>query len=144
MFALRLKRALCCRMGDFDHTPGEDTVKDTTSVAEGMRKSSIWCVAYQCAHWFFAKQASTHSKTSSIVRWKDSDFLAERKPSERYDTTHKHHFVPKPFEVRNTSFGLVAVRLALTESALSWQPNSMGMTIPEIKEFHRKTNYEFG
>ena len=24
------------------------------------------------------------------------------------------------------------------------QPNSMGMTIPEIKEFHRKTNYDFG
>lgn len=82
-------------MGDFDHTPGADTCKDVSGVAEGMRKSSIW--------------------------WKDSDHLKEKKPSERYDTTHKHHFTEKGFE-----------------------PNSMGMTIPEIKEFHRKTNYEFG
>ena len=30
------------RMGDFNHEPNEDTCKDTSSVAEGMRKSSIW------------------------------------------------------------------------------------------------------
>merc|ERR1719502_2080286 len=57
-------------MGDFDHAPNEDTCKDTSAVAEGMRKSSIW--------------------------WKDSEFLAERKPSERYPTTHKVHFTEKP------------------------------------------------
>jgi len=81
-------------MGGFDHNSNEKSHADS-GMAENMRKSSIW--------------------------WKDSDFLKERKPPERYETTHKHHFFEKDFE-----------------------PNSMGMTIPEIKEFHRKTNYEFG
>lgn len=81
-------------MGSFDH--GADAKgKADLSMAENMRKSSIW--------------------------WKDSDHLKAKKPPERYETTHKHHFIERDFE-----------------------PNSMGMTIPEIKEFHRKTNYDFG
>merc|ERR1711988_1249585 len=68
-------------MGGFDH--GSQQRHDHSSMAENMRKSSIW--------------------------WKDSDFLKEREPPERYATTHKHHFYEKQFE-----------------------PNSMGMTIPEI------------
>merc|ERR1712166_341787 len=81
-------------MGGFDHQEEKKSSIDG-AMAENMRKSSIW--------------------------WKDSDFLKEKEPDQRYDTTHKHHFFEKQFE-----------------------PNSMGMTIPEIKEFHRKTNYEFG
>lgn len=81
-------------MGSFDHG-AKASVGGDPHMAENMRKSSIW--------------------------WKDSFFLAEHQPSERYETSHKHHYHEKPFE-----------------------PNSMGMTIPEIKEFHRKTNYEFG
>merc|ERR1712100_794967 len=81
-------------MGGFDH--GEKARGQVgTGMAENMRKSSIW--------------------------WKDSDYLKERAPPERYETSHAHHFVEKEPE-----------------------PNSMGMTIPMIKEFHRKTNYEFG
>jgi len=57
----------------------------------------------------------------SSIWWKDSDYLKAKEPPERYETSHAHHFVNKQPE-----------------------PNSMGMTIPEIKEFHRKTNYEFG
>jgi len=81
-------------MGSFDHGATNRSGPDG-KMTENMRKSSIW--------------------------WKDSDFLREKKPSARYETSHGHHFNQKPFE-----------------------PNSMGMTIPEIKEFHRKTNYEFG
>jgi len=58
----------------------------------------------------------------SSIWWKDSDYLKDRAdPATRYATTHGHHFKEKGF-----------------------QPNSMGMTIPEIKEFHRKTNFDQG
>merc|ERR1711959_181334 len=81
-------------MGDFDHGAKARGVADG-DMATNMRKSSIW--------------------------WKDSDYLAEKAPSERYTTSMGANFGEKPF-----------------------QPNSMGMTIPEIKEFHRERNYEFG
>lgn len=82
-------------MGNFDHGDLPSKNNADSGMAENMRKSSIW--------------------------WKDSDFLKEKDPPERYETTHGHHFFEKQFE-----------------------PNSMGMTIPEIKEFHRKTNYDMG
>merc|ERR1712046_126248 len=73
------------QMGSFDHDTKAKSEVDT-GMAENMRKSSIW--------------------------WKDSDYLKAKEPSERYETSHAHHFVNKEPE-----------------------PNSMGMTIPEIKEF---------
>jgi len=83
------------QMGNFAHNDKSGKGEADSGMAERMRASNIW--------------------------WKDSDHLKAKAPSERYETSHAHHFVDKAPE-----------------------PNSMGMTIPEIKEFHRKTNYEFG
>merc|ERR1712216_22732 len=57
----------------------------------------------------------------SSIWWKDSDYLKATAPPDRFISSTAANMTEKKPE-----------------------PNSMGMTIPEIKEFHRKTNLDIG
>jgi len=79
-------------------------------------------------HGNFETQKPQHDNTAmaegmrkSSIWWKDSDHLKATAPKDRYNSSMTTNFDEKKPE-----------------------PNSMGMTIPEIKEFHRKTNLDIG
>jgi len=65
--------------------------------------------------------AMAESMRQSSIWWQDSDHLKATAPNDRF---------------------LSSTTANMTEKCP--EPNSMGMTIPEIKEFHRKTNLDIG